>query len=146
MAGHCLIIIARLRVQRGLLQGQFSGVTLLARSLAWNPPALCRPVLAGPCLTTVLRAGVSAWSSSGSIFRPDWCDPGLAQNLYPQCLGPGRKLSPRGSDPRSLSWEEAVCSMLSPIGTPLSSAGSEVRALPSATGIPPSWHFSSTRD
>ena len=36
----------------------------------------------------------------------------------------------------SLSWEEAVCRRLSPIGTPLSSAGSEGRALTSAAGIP----------
>ena len=50
--------------------GSVFRLDLVGLVLAQNSPALCRPTLAGPCLTTVVLSGNPALSS-GSVFRPD---------------------------------------------------------------------------
>ena len=46
-------------------QGRFSGPTRWDQVWHGKPLALCRSVLAGPCLTTVVRTRGPAWSWPG---------------------------------------------------------------------------------
>ena len=115
----CLTAIARVRVQRGLSQGRFSGLTRWDR-MARTPPALCRPALTGPCLTTVVRAVGPGWSSPGSVLGLTGVT-SLGNEVSPQCLGPGRRPALEGLTPGPCpEGGQAVCSRLSPIDTPLS--------------------------
>ena len=110
---HCLTVIARVRVQRGLSQDWFSDLTLWDR-MAWTPPALCRPALTGSSLTAVVRAAGPGWSSPRSFLGLTGVT-SLGNEVSPQCLGPGGRT--QGPCP---DRGHAVCSRLSPIDTPFS--------------------------
>ena len=116
----CLTAIDRVRVQHGLSQGRFSGLTQWDR-MVWTPPALCQTTLAGPCLTTVVRAVSPGWSSLGSFLLGLTVVTNLANEIFPQCLGPGRRPALEGLTPGRCPEEgQAVSSRLTPIDTPLS--------------------------